>query len=72
MLSHYTQTSEYLYRQILSASIEPTLNRGFSITKSTDGKYITTQQQAKKHSNLNIVYSDGQIQVEVNKNGNTK
>ena len=67
MLSHYTQTSEYLYRQILSVSIEPTLKRGFSITKSTDGKFITTQEQAKKHSNLNIVYSDGQIQVEVNK-----
>ncbi|MFT4693212.1 MAG: exodeoxyribonuclease VII large subunit [Francisella sp.] len=72
MLNHYTQTSEYLYKQILSVSVEPTLKRGFSITKSDDGKYITTQAQALKHSNLNIVYSDGQIQVEVNKNGSTK
>ncbi len=67
MISHYTQTSEFLYKQILSVSVEPTLKRGFSITKSTDGKYILSQAQAEKHSNLNIVYSDGQIQVEVNK-----
>lgn len=71
MLNHYTQTSEYLYKQILSVSVEPTLKRGFSITKSDDGKYITTKEQAEKYSNLNIVYSDGQISVEV-KNGNTK
>ena len=71
MLNHYTQTSEYLYKQILSVSVEPTLKRGFSITKSDDGKYITTQAQAQKYSNLNIVYSDGQISVEV-KNGSTK
>jgi exodeoxyribonuclease VII large subunit len=67
MLSHYTQTSEYLYKQILSVSVEPTLKRGFSITKSNDGKYITTREQAEKYSNLNIVYNDGQLSVEVNK-----
>ena len=71
ILNYYTQMSEYLYKQILSVSVEPTLKRGFCMTKSDDGKYITAQAQAKKYSNLNIVYSDGQINVEV-KNGNTK
>lgn len=68
----YTQSSEYLYRQILSISIEPTLKRGFCVTKSQDGKYITSQKQAQKYTDLEIVYADGQIQVEVNTNGNTK
>lgn len=68
----YRQSSEYLYKQILSVSVEPTLKRGFSVTKSLDGKYITSQKQAQKHSNLEIVYADGQIQVEVSNNGNTK
>ena len=48
ILNHYIQTSEYLYKQILSVSVEPTLKRGFSITKSDNGKYITTQAQAQK------------------------
>ncbi|QIW10417.1 exodeoxyribonuclease VII large subunit [Francisella sp. LA112445] len=69
---YYNQTSEYLYKQILSVSIEPTLKRGFSVTLSQDGKYITNYKQAQKYSTLDIVYSDGKIQVEVKNNGNTK
>jgi exodeoxyribonuclease VII large subunit len=64
---YYNQTSEYLYKQILSVSIEPTLKRGFSVTLSQDGKYITNYKQAQKYSTLDIVYSDGKIQVEVKK-----
>ena len=64
---YYSQTSEYLYKQILSVSIEPTLKRGFSVTVSQDGKYITNYKQAQKYSTLDIVYSDGKIQVEVKK-----
>ena len=71
IIKHYTHTAESLYKQILSVSIVPTLNRGFSITKTTDNKYITNKKQAQKYSNLNIVYADGQINVEV-KHGNTK
>lgn len=72
ILKYYNQTSESLYKQILSVSIEPTLKRGFSLTKTTDGKYITTQKQAQAYSDLEIVYADGYIQVEVKKNGNSK
>ncbi|WP_071664793.1 exodeoxyribonuclease VII large subunit [Francisella frigiditurris] len=71
ILNYYGSSSEYLYRQILSVSIEPTLKRGFSVTKSNDGKFITTKEKAQKQKNLVIVYSDGMINVEV-KNGNTE
>lgn len=69
---YYSQTSEYLYKQILSVSIEPTLKRGFSVTVSQDGKYITNYKQAQKYSTLDIVYSDGKIQAKVKNNDNTK
>ncbi|MBK2094826.1 exodeoxyribonuclease VII large subunit [Francisella philomiragia] len=72
ILKYYNQTSESLYKQILSVSIEPTLKRGFSLTKTIDGKYITTQKQAQAYSDLEIVYADGHIQVEVKENGNSK
>ena len=67
----YTQSTEYLYKQILAVSIAPTLKRGFCVTKSQDGKFIINQKQARKYSNLEIVYNDGQVKVEV-PNGNTK
>lgn len=67
----YTQSTEYLYKQILAVSIAPTLQRGFCVTKSKDGKFITSQKQAQKYSELEIVYNDGQVKVEV-PNGNTK
>lgn len=70
VIKYYNQASEYLYKQILSISIEPTLRRGFSITKTKDGKYITSQKQAQKYLNLEIIYADGQVQVEVKNNGN--
>ncbi|ASG67673.1 exodeoxyribonuclease 7 large subunit [Francisella halioticida] len=64
---YYNQTSEYLYKQILSVSIEPTLKRGFSVTVSQDGEYITSYKQVENYSILDIVYADGQIQVEIKK-----
>ena len=70
-IKHHKQMSENLYKQILSLSIEPTLERGFSVTKSLNDKYVTSQKSALGYSNLEIIYSDGKIQVEV-KNGNTK
>ncbi|MFV9931165.1 MAG: exodeoxyribonuclease VII large subunit [Francisella endosymbiont of Hyalomma asiaticum] len=72
VIKYYNQASAYLYKQILSVSIEPTLRRGFSITKTQDGKYVISQKQAQKYLNLEIVYADGQVQVEVKNNGNTK
>ncbi|APC91397.1 MULTISPECIES: exodeoxyribonuclease VII large subunit [Francisella] len=72
VIKYYNQASEYLYKQILSVSIEPTLRRGFSITKTQNGKYVTSQKQAQQYLNLEIVYVDGQVQVEVKDNGNTK
>ncbi|MDE5014420.1 exodeoxyribonuclease VII large subunit, partial [Francisella tularensis subsp. holarctica] len=64
------QESEYLYKQILSISIEPTLRRGFSITKTKDGKYITSKKQAQKYLNLEIIYADVKVQVEFKNNVN--
>ncbi|MDE4988279.1 exodeoxyribonuclease VII large subunit, partial [Francisella tularensis subsp. holarctica] len=72
VIKYYNQAREYLYKQILSISIEPTLRRGFSITKTKDGKYITSQKQAQKNLNLEIIYAEGQVQVEVKNNGNAK
>ncbi|MCF6777907.1 exodeoxyribonuclease VII large subunit [Thiotrichales bacterium 19X7-9] len=54
------------YKSILSMSIEPTLNRGFSLTK-VDNKYITSKKEAIKYNQLAIQYYDGEIQAKVDK-----
>lgn len=68
---HTSISTDSIYRQILAISIEPTLNRGFSVTKSKNGKYISSKKQAVKCKELEIMYSDGNIKVEV-QDGNTK
>ena len=70
-IMHTSISTDSIYRQILAISIEPTLNRGFSVTKSKDGKYISSKKQAVKCNELEIMYSDGNIKVEV-QDGNTK
>ncbi|MCF6768366.1 exodeoxyribonuclease VII large subunit [Thiotrichales bacterium 19S11-10] len=52
------------YKHILSTSIEPTLNRGFALTKATD-KYITSKVDAIKYNQLTIQYHDGKIHAEI-------
>lgn len=53
------------YRGILALSIEPTLDRGFSITQSLDGKYITSAKQAQQYQSMIITYHDGKILTEI-------
>ena len=55
------------YRGILSMSIEPTLQRGFAVTK-TNGKYVTSIADAKQCQTLMVTYHDGELITEV-KNG---
>ena len=52
------------YRGILSMSIEPTLQRGFAVTKS-DGKYVTSIADAKQCQTLMVTYHDGELITEV-------
>lgn len=42
-----------------------TLERGYSITQTTDGKVISKVEQAKQQQQLNIKLSDGDIKVNV-------
>ncbi|AJC49010.1 exodeoxyribonuclease VII large subunit [Allofrancisella guangzhouensis] len=71
-LSFYSRSNEYLYKQILSLAIQPTLRRGFSLTKMINGEYVTTKKQAQSQVSLEVIYYDGKIKVEVEKNGNTE
>lgn len=64
ILEYANNTIQGQYKLILSASIEPTLKRGFSLT-SYDGKYITSAQSAKSCDKLTIHYHDGQIAAEI-------
>ncbi|MDA0911003.1 MAG: exodeoxyribonuclease VII large subunit [Proteobacteria bacterium] len=52
------------YRGILSMSIEPTLQRGFAVTKSGD-KYVTSIADAKQCQSLTVTYHDGELITEV-------
>jgi exonuclease VII large subunit len=45
-------------------SIEPTLQRGFAVTKS-GGKYVTSIADAKKCQTLTVMYHDGELTTEV-------
>ena len=53
-----------LYKGILSVSIHPTLQRGFCLTKYKEN-YVTSSQSAKKHDNILIIYSDGEVHTKV-------
>lgn len=55
---------ESSYKSVLSLAIEPTLKRGFVLTKS-QGKYVTSAKDAKKNSELTLIYHDGDVQTEV-------
>ena len=57
------------YRNVLSLSIEPTLQRGFTVTQDTDGKFITSSKEAAKSKELIISYHDGKVTTEVKRNG---
>jgi exodeoxyribonuclease VII large subunit len=52
------------YRGILSMSIEPTLQRGFAVTKSGD-MYVTSVADARKCQRLTVTYHDGELITEV-------
>ena len=53
-----------IYQNIINKSINPTLKRGFAITKSQN-KYITSLKNAKRCKYLIINYYDGKIKTEV-------
>lgn len=55
---------ESYYRGILSMSIEPTLQRGFAVTKSGD-IYVTSVADARKCQTLTVTYHDGELITEV-------
>ena len=42
-----------------------TLERGYSITQTTDGKVVSKVEQAQQQQHLNIKLSDGDIKVKV-------
>ena len=50
-----------MYKHVLAVSIEPTLKRGFTLLKSTKNNYITSADEARKHSNFTIKFHDGEI-----------
>ncbi len=52
------------YRGILSMSIEPTLQRGFAVTKSGN-MYVTSIVDARKCQTLTVMYHDGELIMEV-------
>ena len=53
------------YKGILSMVIEPTLQRGFTVTQS-NGKYVTSAKDARKCQSLTVTYYDGELTTEVN------
>ncbi len=52
------------YRGILSMSIEPTLQRGFAVTKSGN-RYVTSIADARTCQTLTVTYHDGELITEV-------
>ena len=53
------------YKSILSMSIMPTLERGFSLTQDQNGKYITSFSETKNIDQITITYHDGKIKTKV-------
>lgn len=52
---------------ILSSGPKSQLNRGFSITKDSDGKPITTAKDAAKQKTVEIEFTDGSIRADIQK-----
>lgn len=54
---------DHKYKSVLSMSIEPTLKRGFCVTRCLSGEYITSSKDAK--GVMEVVYHDGSRKIEV-------
>lgn len=63
LVDKYETKIDSQYHNILSASITPTLNRGFCVTTESNGHYISSSTEAAKHNTLTITYHDGEINV---------
>ena len=60
---------DHLGKMLEAYSFKKTLERGFSVIRTTDGTPVINAQQAGKHSNLEIEFQDNQyVSVKTTKN----
>jgi exonuclease VII large subunit len=59
--------TEALFREIVAQRPEIPLSRGYAIAKSTTGKIVVKAAEAAECADLELVFFDGSIKVEVKK-----
>ena len=64
-IDYRRQSMKYSMQIILNSGPQTQMQRGFSMTKNSHGKVITTAKQAQKEQNLTISYQDGDVDVQV-------
>lgn len=54
-----------IQKRLMNNSIESGLKRGFILLKDMEGRYVTRKTTAEKEKELDIIFADGKLSVEV-------
>lgn len=64
-IEYKQQSIKYSMQIILNSGPQTQMQRGFAITKNSQGKLITSVKQGQKEQQLTISYQDGDLNVQV-------